>query len=289
MPTALTCALFACAALLAAALCPPAAAEGYTVRENVEYTRDPVPLLLDAHVPEGKGPFPAVVLVHGGGWQTGDKTAAFIRPLFPVLDRTGYAWFSVDYRLAPKYPLPAADQDVERALLYVKKHAREYKVDPKRIVLMGESAGAHLVNVIGARNRKPYDVAAVVSFYGPIDLLRLFHIDPNQRGPMPQGLRGIFGTGTLDDAAMEKVKAESPHTWLNKRTPPFLFIQGTKDTAVPYEQATLAVELFKKAGLPCDLITVEDGIHGVINWESDPRFQGYKQEMVDWMRRTLRR
>src|SRR5438105_802603 len=67
--------------------------EPYAVRENVEYSHDPVSLKLDAHIPPGKGPFPAVILVHGGGWTTGDKTAEFIRPLFPVLDRSGFAWF----------------------------------------------------------------------------------------------------------------------------------------------------------------------------------------------------
>src|SRR5947209_17881048 len=79
----------------------------YTVKENVEYTQDPVPLKLDAHLPSGDGPFPAVILVHGGGWTVGDKTATFIRPLFEPLDRTGFAWFTIDYRLAPKYPYPA--------------------------------------------------------------------------------------------------------------------------------------------------------------------------------------
>src|SRR5262245_13578363 len=145
-------------------------AADYTVKENIEYAHDPVPLKLDAHLPSGVGPFPAVILVHGGGWVAGDKTAAFIRPLFEPLDRTGFAWFTIDYRLAPKYPYPAPVEDVERAIAFVKQHAREYRVDPRRIALMGESAGGHLVNLVGARNRPPADVAAVVSFYGPFDL-----------------------------------------------------------------------------------------------------------------------
>lgn len=258
----------------------------YEVRENVEFTSSPEPLKLDAHVPPGKGPFPAVILVHGGGWVTGTKTAEFIRPLFPVLDRTGFTWFTIDYRLAPQHKYPAPEQDVESAIRFVKEHAREFKVDPKKIALMGESAGAHLVNVVGARNKKPVDVAAVVSFYGPIDLLKLFGITEADNRPVPH-LKGVFGIETLDQKGFELMRAASPEFYLSKKTPPFLFINGTKDAAVPYEQATLAMELFKKHGLSADLITVQDGIHGVSNWESDPKFQGYKTEMIDWLKRHL--
>jgi alpha-L-fucosidase 2 len=259
---------------------------GYKVVENVEYVRDPVPLKLDAHVPPGKGPFPAVILVHGGGWTTGDKTAAFIRPLFPTLDQTGFAWFTIDYRLAPQYPYTAMVEDVEHAILFVKEHAREYKVKPKKIALMGESAGAHLVNLIGARNRPPANVAAVVSFYGPMNLVDTLRLHPGD--PLSDGLKSVFRIDALDEAGMAKVREGSPDEYVNSRTPPFLFIHGTKDQAVPYEQSVLGVELLKKQGIPCDLITVPEGIHGVVNWESDPKFQGYKAPMIDWLHRHLR-
>jgi len=109
-----------------------------------------------------------VILVHDGGWTAGSKTANFVVPLFEPLTKTGYTWFTIDYRLAPQHPHPAAVEDVESAIVFVKKHAREYKVNPKRIALMGESAGGHLANLVGARNKPPSNVAAVVSFYGPI-------------------------------------------------------------------------------------------------------------------------
>jgi len=63
-------------------------------------------------------------------------------------------------------------EDVESVIVFVKKHAREYKVNPKRIALMGESAGGHLVNLVRAHNKPPSNVAAVVSFYGPIDMVK---------------------------------------------------------------------------------------------------------------------
>jgi acetyl esterase/lipase len=82
-------------------------------------------LKLDAHIPEGGGPFPAIILVHGGGWVGGHKTVNFVQPLFPLLDQTGMAWFTIDYRLAPKHPYPAARLDVEAAVSWLKRNAQK--------------------------------------------------------------------------------------------------------------------------------------------------------------------
>lgn len=259
----------------------------YTVKQDVQFTRDPVSLHLDAHVPAGKGPFPAVILVHGGGWTAGSKTANFVVPLFETLNQTGFTWFTIDYRLAPQYPYPAAVTDVESAIRFVKQRAAEYKVDPKRIALMGESAGAHLVNLVGARNQAPTDVAAVVAFYGPIDMVDFCKRFEGK--PVPDSLKGFFEITEWNDAAATKLREASPATYINRRTPPFLFVHGTKDEAVPYQQSVMAMELFKKAGIPSDLITVEDGIHGVINWEKDPKYQGYKAPTIEWLQAHLGR
>src|SRR5260221_14676316 len=100
---------------------------------------------MDVRIPPGQGPQAAVILVPGRGWTNGSKEAIFIQPLFGPLDESGLAWFSIDYRLAPKHPYPAAVRDVEAAIRYIKTHASDYRIDPKRIALMGESAGGHLV------------------------------------------------------------------------------------------------------------------------------------------------
>ena len=86
-------------------------------------------LKLDAHIPDGKGPFAAVILVHGGGWTAGHKTVNFVQALFPLLDQTGMAWFTIDYRLAPQHPFPAAKLDVEAAVRWVKKNAKHSSSD----------------------------------------------------------------------------------------------------------------------------------------------------------------
>jgi acetyl esterase len=253
----------------------------YKVQEDIEFTKTPVSQKMDAHIPPGKGPFPTVILVHGGGWTQGHKTINFVTPLFEPLTRTGYTWFTIDYRLAPQYPYPAAVEDVEAAIRFVKEHAKEYKVNPRKIVLMGESAGAHLVNLIGARNRPPLNVAAVVSFYGPMDMVEFCKQFDGK--PMPASMKDFFQITSCDGAGAAKIREASPATYLSRKTPPFLFIHGTKDEAVPYSQSPLGMALLKKVGVSSDLITVQDGIHGVMNWEKDPKFQGYKAEMIAWL------
>ena len=94
--------------------------------------------------------------------------------------------------------------------------------------------------------------------------------------PPSGGWQSFFQITEWNAAALAKLREASPATYLSSKTPPFLFIQGTEDEAVPYSQATLAMSLFEKQGIPCQLITVQGGIHGVINWEKDPKFQGYK-------------
>lgn len=260
-------------------------AQQYKVIPDIEYSRPGgFSLKLDAHVPPGDGPFPAVILVHGGGWSAGDKAGKFIQPLFGPLNETGFAWFSINYRLAPQFSYPAPAEDLEAAVRFVKQHAKEYKVNPSRIALMGESAGGHLVNVVGAKN--DVGVAAVVCFYGPIDLVEWSKRLEGK--PLSPSVKAFFKMTALDEVGRAHIREASPRIYLNSKTPPFLVIHGTRDEAVSYSQALLTVELLKKRGIPCELITIPDGVHGVMNWEKDPRFQIYKAPMVAWLQKTLR-
>lgn len=250
---------------------------------DIEFARPGgVPLKLDAYVPEGKGPFPAVIIVHGGGWENGTKRT-YVTPLFEPLSKAGFAWFTIDYRLAPQNPHPAAADDVRAAVRWVKEHAKEYKVDRKRIALMGESAGGHLVALVGAKNEKDTSVAAVVDFYGVHDILRR----EKGRGEVTKNIRQLLGVSDFSDASVAKMKEASPITYVRKGLPPFLFIHGTKDAAVPYEQSPLMCETLKQAGNRCEVFTVEGAPHGVGPWEKVPEHQAYKTKMVEWLKATL--
>ena len=119
-------------------------------------------LLLDASIPEGQGPFPIAILIHGGGWGGGDKAADF-GALSKPLTNSGIAWFSINYRLAPKHPWPACFDDVQSAIRWVKENATTYRVDPKRIALVGYSAGGQLAALAAIRwtNQPPFKPLSV--------------------------------------------------------------------------------------------------------------------------------
>jgi alpha-L-fucosidase 2 len=260
-------------------------AAGIEVRNDVEFARPGgEPLLMDAHIPSGSGPHAAVILVHGGGWTTGTKQANFIKPLFEPLDQSGLAWFSIDYRLAPKHPYPAAVRDVEEAIRYIKAHAEEYRIDPKRIALMGESAGGHLVALVATRATPETRVAAVVPFYGAFDLEALL----SGKKEVSKGWTAFFGITDLSDKARAVLREASAATYVKRDLPPFLLIHGTKDEAVPYDQSVKFDAQLKAAGVKTEFYTVENGIHGVINWEKNPEQHSYKQVMQQWLRKTLK-
>jgi alpha-L-fucosidase 2 len=241
-----------------------------------------VRLLLDAWVPEGEGPFPTVIVVHGGGWEGGHK-GMFVPPLFEPLKKAGFTWFTIDYRLAPKHLFPACVEDAFAAIEWVKDNARQYKVDPNRIALMGESAGGHIVAWCGARGRGKTKVAAVVDFYGAHDLLKR----EKDRG-LSRNLKQLLSVTEMNPETERKLKEASPINYVHRDMPPFLFIHGTRDAAVPYEQSPMMCEAMKKAGARCEVYTVEDAPHGIGPWEKNPAWQGYKVKMVEWLGSVLR-
>ncbi len=269
-------------ALFAVLLLPLAAAEGER-RLDVEFAKpNGISLKLDAWVPAGKGPFPTAIIVHGGGWVAGDKAIEWVQPLFRPLEEAGFGWISINYRLTPQAPFPAMMEDTFAAIDWVNAHAAEYKVDRKRVALIGESAGGHIVAYVGARARGKQGVQAVVDFYGPHDLAA--QIRDRDNGNAERLMKQLF----QGPATPEQIRAASPITYVHKGMPPFLFIHGTDDKLVPYNQSPLMCEAMKKVGVPCEVITVQDGPHGMSNWEKKPEWTVYKQPMIAWLKKTLR-
>jgi len=270
--------------LLAAAL---SATAGAALRPDIEYgTAAGESLKLDAYVPEGAGPFPAVILVHGGGWTGGDKSGGprkgYMAPMHAPLEKAGFAWFSINYRLAPKHRYPACIEDVETAIRWVKAHAAEFHVDPKRIALSGESAGGHLVALAAVRADEGTRLAAVVPFYGRFDLV----VGLQSGAAMPGSAPALFGRTTADDAILAVMREASPSLRVKPGLPPFLLVHGTGDKTVPYEQSTLLLARLKDAGVPCELISIKDGPHGMLPW--DAIAPDFKERVVAWLVRTLK-
>ncbi len=250
---------------------------------NVEYSRpEGIPLLLDAASPDGKGPFPAAIIVHGGYWVEGSKTT-YVGPLEPLLTGADYAWFSIDYRLPPKYQYPTPVEDVEAAVRWVRAHAEKYRVDPKRIVLMGESAGGYLVAMAGVEDQSVSGIAAVVDFYGPSDLT----IIAKYFSKPPKGVPEFFGVSNFSESSMKILHDASPVNRVQKQMPPFLFIQGTADKTVPFESSLLMCDAMKKVGARCEVVRVERADHGMESWEGKPGEENWKPAMIDWLNHIL--
>ena len=252
--------------------------------KDVEYAQPGgVRLTLDAHVPDGPGPFPAAILVHGGGWVAGDKQQ-YITYIFQPLTDAGFAWFSINYRLAPQFKFPADADDVETAIRFIKANAAKYKLDPNRIALIGESAGGHLVSYVGARNERDSRVAAVVSMYGVHD----FVAAAVAWKPVPHEILDLFGIGAVDALTAPTLIKASPVLYISRTMPPFLLMHGSKDEDVPYEQSVEMCDKMKQAGARCDLITIEGAPHGMDHWESHAEWLWYKKALVEWLQKVLR-
>jgi len=282
--------------LILAALCAVAAAPVTVDQKAVEYGRPGGhALLLDLHVPDGPGPFPAAILIHGGGFDGGSR-ATNMAPTFQPLADAGFAWFSIDYRMAPEFRFPEARQDVDAAINWVKANAHTYKVDSSKIVLTGESAGAFLVNYAATHETPATKVAAVVDIYGPVDYERIarqrqayparFNMTSITAHQKNGGSIWFFGVEGYDEAGFAKLKEISPLYAVHKGMPPFLAIHGTRDDQVPYEQSPMLCEAMRKVGARCDIITVEAGGHGMGTWK-DPDQQHYKADMIAWLKRIL--
>lgn len=271
--------------LIPAALLAIGSAAHAGLTKDIEYANvDGVSLRLDAYVPDGPGPFPAVILVHGGGWNSGDKsggrTKALIAPMDEPLARAGFAWFEINYRLLPKYPYPACIDDVESAIRWVKAHSTEYKLDPGRLALAGESAGGHLVDLAAARADKSTRVDAVVSFYGVYDLVAL----AKAKGA-GGNLGELFGISTLDDRTTPMLRAASAAAYIRPGLPPFLLVHGDADPKVPYQLDVDFRSRLLAVGVPCDLITIHGGGHGMVSWQKVA--PDYRDRVVAWLQRTL--
>ena len=253
---------------------------------DIEYgTAGGESLKLDASVPEGAGPWPVVILVHGGGWTAGDKSGGpkkgYMAPMHEPLTKAGFAWFSINYRLAPKYHHPAQLEDLQTAIRWVKAHAAQYHLDLSRIALAGESAGSQMVALAAMQADDSTRVAAVIPFYLPADLLE----DPIKTGTLNPSRSALIGRAAFDDEARTLLRAASPMYFVKPGLPPFLLVHGTADQSVPYHQSVDMQAKLRAAGVPCELITIPGGVHGMLSW--DALAPDYKDRVVAWLVKTM--
>lgn len=212
---------------------------------------------LDLFVPEGKGPFPLVIWIHGGGWHGGGKETEAAAMALTYLPK-GLAVAGVNYRYTTDgAPFPAQIEDCNAALAWLRRHAAEYHLDPDRVGVVGHSAGAHLSALMATTGDTPLfskgldesvRVQAAVCWAGPFDLDR-------DRGGWPakmfvwnakdQFCQTFFVGGAY---STEQAQKASPASYVKAGLPPMLIVHGAKDESVSIGQATAFVDNVKKAG-----------------------------------------
>ena len=226
-----------------------------TTENDITYAKaNDTELKLDIARPaEGDGPFPAVFVIHGGGWAGGNKKD--MRPALSEFARHGYVAISPQYRFAPKDTFPAQVHDVKAAVRWIKSHAKDYEVDPNHFGAIGFSAGGHLAMMLGltgaadglegeaAEGSPDTKIQAVVNYFGPTDLAATDYPE------VTQPIINRFLGGTPKEKSKEAAQA-SPLTFVSKGDAPILTFQGTKDPLVPHTQATKLADALTAAGVP---------------------------------------
>jgi acetyl esterase/lipase len=247
----------------------------YLARIRPRVTRDVLfaapdghPLRLDVYEPQhGTGPYPAVVVVHGGAWFQGDKSVYGFGWHDRWLAAQGYVVFDVQYRLSGRWPAPLAD--VKCAIRWVRANAARYAVDPGRVALMGRAAGAHLALLAAYTANDPAfppgclhsvdggideGVQAVIASYAPADL-RLW---PARRGSAIEQLMG-----GLPDETPAIYEQAAPVTHVRPGLPPTLLIHGQRDRMVSPQHSELLANRLRAAGVTAALLRIPWGRHGV--------------------------
>ncbi len=248
---------------------PPVGIYETTSYDGVEFIRrGDKPLLMDVVVPTvAPMPRPAVLVLHGGGWVSGDRSLD--KDMARFLASLGYTAATADYRLYPEGGVyPASVADSLAAVKFLRSHADDYGIDARRVAIAGESAGGQLALLVGMVEDHAIfrdesfpgvrsDVQAVVAIYAPTDLAALW----KEGGWITRRL-GIGYLGCPPDQCPDKWREASPITHARGDTPPILILHGDQDRVVPISQADRLHSALKAAGAPSLLARVPGGSHG---------------------------
>lgn len=278
--------------LLLASLAGPVTAEPL-LRKDLVYRRTQGQALhLDLATPaKEKGPVPLVVCVHGGAWVGGHR-AGHHRTI-RLLAEQGFAAATVQYRLAPGARFPAQLEDVRQALAYLGTRAGEFELDMRRVGALGDSAGGHLVLLLGLAQGKLGDaekaprIGAVVNFFGPTDF-PAWKVPPLGEVMLRLGIKKDSNRileeflGTSDKKA-QVMQDASPIRYVDASDPPVLTFQGTLDPLVPADQARRLHAALKKVGVTERLEILEGASHG---WKGE-RLERTDRITLEFLRRHL--
>jgi acetyl esterase/lipase len=247
---------------------------------------------LDLFLPKrGTGPFPAVVYIHGGGWSGGNKGA--FRRQAAYMATQGFVGACIEYRLSGEAKFPAAVNDAKAAVRWVRANAARYRINPDKIGAAGGSAGGHLVAMLGTTHKvREFDrgggnesvssrVQAVAAFNPAVDLVSMGKLASTATS---HPLYTFLGA-TYAERPDLYAKA-SPITYVDRDSAPHLFLHGTGDTTVPYQQSVDMMKKLKEAGVLAEIFSAEGAAHGFFN--RPPWFEPTLKRMEEFFLQVLK-
>lgn len=247
---------------------------------NVAYANISKTQVLDLFLPEGKGPFPIVINIHGGAFRFGSKEM-LDSSIAKALLKSGIAVASINYRLSREAKFPAAVQDAKASVRFLRANAIKYKLNPEKILAFGQSAGGNLASMLGTSGDIPeFDdpklgnpnvtsrVQGVIDWFGPTDFSQM-NLQAKEQGcaasRQKHGLADSAESSYLGGALAtipDIVKKANPITYISKDDPPFLLQKGSKDCVVPVGQSKLLFAALKAAGVNAEFDVLNDAGHG---------------------------
>lgn len=230
----------------------------FDVREKIVYsTAEDRKLLLDAFVPKNDGLHPAVLVVHGGAWRSGDRKQ--LRGYANALAKRGFVCFAIDYRLAPKDKFPAQIEDCREAVKWIRANSAAYNVDPQKLGAIGYSAGGHLVCLLATTGEAPSEtngnvdtrIQAVAAGGAPTDF-RTFPDD---------GKWAEYWMGGDLRTQPDRFRDASATAFVDKDDPPVFFFNGTDDKLVPIEWSKSCHEALRTCGVKTEMHVIDGAGH----------------------------
>jgi len=241
----------------AAALFFPSAPEPVAVRSLSVPGRN-LPIDFYPAVRAGAGAAPCVIVIHGGGWNAGDRKQ--LPELNHRLARAGYAVAAVSYRLAPQFVWPAQRDDALAAIAFLKGRADELRIDPSRLVLLGRSAGGQIAEVVAYTAHDPA-IRGLVALYAPSDLVfGYLHTQENDMIHSPALMRQFLG-GT-PDSARPNYESASALNFVSRRSPPTLLLHGENDPLVWHRHSVRLAARLAECGVPQVFVSLPWATHG---------------------------